>query len=531
MVEERSSISSSRLTSSEVTRASFAVVRRGFDPHEVRSFLDYIGREIENWESREADMRRLVAEAEEQARNPIIDESTLTAALGQQSAQILRTAHEEARQVLEEAQAQATEMLQSAQARSGAAAIEAEQRAAARVGDAEIAATNLEGQATQNAQRILAQAQADGEILVARAREQGRGMIEQAQEARNRVLADMNARRRMMHLQIEQLRAARDELARAVIGVRETVDRLTTEISNSDANARAAAQEVARRQPTPESVQEEALAEASLDAATMDAPPVVVPDADEPDSGAVEELFAKIRASARAEGDEGSSEDSAEAPSPSGPDAEELAARDDSIEGAVAALARKMKRSLQDEQNRLLDEIRAGGDTMGDLGDEADQIKRFSGAAVDSLRDAADAGKAFAIERGAPDGHGLADGAVAQIAEQLAHQILVPLRRRLADALASADPTAEVNTAFREWRGSRVDRVVGDAALEVHSAAIITMVGDGLVRWATGGSEQPCPDCADNALEGAVKAGSTFPTGHAAPPAHAGCRCAILPSI
>ena len=79
MADERSPISSSRLSSSEVTRASFAVVRRGFDPREVRSFLDYVGREIETFDEREAEFRRQIAEANERAKNPVIDEASLSA--------------------------------------------------------------------------------------------------------------------------------------------------------------------------------------------------------------------------------------------------------------------------------------------------------------------------------------------------------------------------------------------------------------------------------------------------------------------
>ena len=257
MTEDYSSISSSRLSAAEVTRASFAVVRRGFDPREVRSFLDYVARELESFESREAEMRRQVAAAEERAANPVIQESDLTAALGTQSAEILRTAHAEAAQVAEEAQSQARQMIEDVQARISNAAVEAEQRAAARVGDAEVAATTLTNEAAIQAERLIAQARADGETLVGRAREQGRAMIEQAQEVRAGVLADMNTRRRTMHLQIEQLRAARDELARAVVGVRDTVDRLTAELASSDAGARAAAEEVARRQPTQSSSEPE----------------------------------------------------------------------------------------------------------------------------------------------------------------------------------------------------------------------------------------------------------------------------------
>ena len=45
---------------------------------------------------------------------------------------------------------------------------------------------------------------------------EGRDMLEQAQEARRRVLADMAQRRQALHIQIEQFRAARDQLAATV---------------------------------------------------------------------------------------------------------------------------------------------------------------------------------------------------------------------------------------------------------------------------------------------------------------------------
>jgi DivIVA domain-containing protein len=532
MAEDYSSISSSRLSAADAQRASFAVVRRGFDPQEVRSFLDLVSRELDAWEVREAEMRRAVAAAEDRAKNPVIDEANLTAALGQQSGEILRTAHEEARQVLESAQAQAAELLKSAQSRITAAAIEAEQRASTRVADAEIAATNLEQESARTAERILLQARADGETLVARAREQGRKMIEQAQEARASVLADMSTRRRTMHLQIEQLRAARDEIARSVVAVRDTVDRVTAELQSSDAAARAAAEEVARRQPTAEAIQEDAEAEASLEAAALDEQ-TVVPDAPAPDpetEGVVEELFAKIRASAHDGEPASSPDDETPAGSFDGPDAEEVATRDGLLEAPQGALARKVKRIIQDEQNQLLDQLRAGGVTEADLEPEPDQLARYAGAAVDPLRDAANAAQDFCVQRGAPQGPGLSDGAVQVIAEELARNIVVPLRRRVIESLASPDPTVEVNGAYRELRGARIDRAVSDAAVEAFGAATVAVVGDGTVRWAAATTGEPCADCADNALEGPVRAGATFPTGQAYPPAHPGCRCAILPA-
>ena len=518
MTEEYSSISSSRLSASEVSRASFAVVRRGFEPREVRAFLDYVGRELEAWESREAEMRRLVSVAEDRAANPVINEADLTAALGVQSAEILRTAHAEAAQVAEEAQAQARQMIEEVQARISNAAVEAEQRAAARVGDAEVAATQLTNEAAIHAERLIAQARADGETLVGRAREQGRSMIEQAQEVRASVLADMNTRRRTMHLQIEQLRAARDEIARSVIAVRDTVDRLTMELSSSDATARAAAEEVARRQPSQATSEPESVA---LDGEGN-------PSEEPIEEGLVEELFAKIRAGAR--DDLGDSAPAASmAPSMSSTPVDvDLMARDEVIAGPQSALARKLKRILQDEQNLLLDRVRSSDGDM--LDDEPTLIQRIAGAAVDPLRDAADAGATFAIGRGAPQGPGLSHDAIGVIARALAVDVAGPLHRRLTEALGSSDPTVEINGAFREWRGSRLERMSGDAAIEAFSAAVIGVVGDGTVRWVVGGPSAPCPDCADNGLEGLVRAGTTFPTGQAHPPAHGGCRCAVIPA-
>jgi hypothetical protein len=49
------------------------------------------------------------------------------------------------------------------------------------------------------------------------------------------------------------------------------------------------------------------------------------------------------------------------------------------------------------------------------------------------------------------------------------------------------------------------------------------------VRWVVTTSTG-CSDCEDNALAGAVSGTEIFPTGHAHPPAHSGCRCLIAPT-
>ena len=48
------------------------------------------------------------------------------------------------------------------------------------------------------------------------------------------------------------------------------------------------------------------------------------------------------------------------------------------------------------------------------------------------------------------------------------------------------------------------------------------------MRWVLT-SSTGCSDCDDNALAGAVPIADGFPTGHAYPPAHSGCRCLVAP--
>jgi len=542
MAEDHNPISSQRISPYDVSRASFSVVRRGFEPREVRNFLDLVSRELEGFESREAELRHQLALAEDDARHPVIDESSLTSTLGEQSAQVLRAAHEEARALLDQAQQDAAGIVSAAQERASSVAVAAEERGAGRIGDAELAATNLEAQALEAAKKVVAKARADGETLVARAREQGRGMLDQAQEARNRVLADMNARRRLMHLQIEQLRAARDQLATSIVDVRTTIDRLTEEITASDETARAAAQEVARRQPTSAESEDGSIDEALGADGTGEMTEVAAAEAalgvsmaeDDPDDpsaepGRVEELFAKIRASAH--DSDGTAVVEVTPAAASGPDAGLLASRDAALASASSTLARKVKRALQDEQNRLLDALRGQSQpNVEHLGDVSHLTATLAAASVDPLRDAADAGRSFGLDHGAPSGPGLSDGAVMAIAQELAGHVAEPLHRRLTNVVTAEDPSNDVNAAFREWRGARLERSVGDAAHEAFNAAVVGITGDGHLRWVPAGAPAPCPDCADNGLEGPLKAGSTFPTGHAAPPAHAGCRCAIVPT-
>jgi hypothetical protein len=57
-------------------------------------------------------------------------------------------------------------------------------------------------------------------------------------------------------------------------------------------------------------------------------------------------------------------------------------------------------------------------------------------------------------------------------------------------------------------------------------AVLDSAPADVVLRWVADG-DGPCADAEDNALEPTVR-GCPFPTGHAVPPAHPGCRCFLV---
>jgi DivIVA domain-containing protein len=138
MPEGRSPISSARVTAGDIARHSFAIVRRGFDVDEVKTYLQTVARSIEVLEQREQELRTAVAEADERAAHPVVDEATLTASLGQHSAQILRHAHDEAAKIVVQAQEGASSLLREAQSRANEIQERSEGASAERVAEAEL---------------------------------------------------------------------------------------------------------------------------------------------------------------------------------------------------------------------------------------------------------------------------------------------------------------------------------------------------------------------------------------------------------
>ncbi len=217
-------------------------------------------------------------------------------------------------------------------------------------------------------------------------------------------------------------------------------------------------------------------------------------------------MFARLRSSQL-------DDDEAADDSPSGIDAERAAARTKASEGAAKA----MKKVLVEEQGTLLDGIRrSGADAVRFvLDDPAAHGATYEKAAAPALKDlAASLGGSRRVALSVAFTH------IDSIA-------LEPVRQRLADVAERVDDPDElsdtVRALYRESRSRRVPEAAAAASVAIDG--LVSMAADGAVQWHVQ-PDGPCgPDCADNALAGALPSGDVFPTGDKHPPAHPACTC------
>jgi len=539
--------SSSHLAPDDVARHSFGSVRRGFDPNEVRAYLESIAAGLRGLAERERQLLQELADAEHRAAHPVLDEPTLTAALGTETARVLHSAHEVAAEMVAKSEAEANRLLTEAREEIQHSRAQSEARLAEQTAESEAAAKQLRDRTDNQAVARLETARQEAEELLVQAREQCRSMVDEAQGLRARVLADLSKRRKVLHAQIEQLRAGRERLAETVQDVRRSVDVIADDLFAAEDKARLAAEAAGREaldrpeEGTPEEMAALLLAEETETSAAVgdeggaemeaeaegipevmgatDTPEATEAPSPEADESPVDALFAKIRA-AREEPaiDEGPSEP----PPPAGEHGEEASAdgaesaepvvapadkdvgdqtagdasagdeegdqppedrspfairRDELIRPLVTTLSRRMKRTLQDSQNELLDSLRSKGFQWSPdlLPDDTEHLDSYSTAALPALEQASEAGVSFA---GTGSTGGPPTEVVVGIAHDLAQEIVGPLRRRLCDGegLVDADESVvaeHVGSAFREWKGERIERLAGDHIVAAFSAGTI----------------------------------------------------------
>ena len=541
---------------------NFATVRKGgYDPNEVRVHLEFVAREMGHLEARIRELQDLLSEAQRRAANPTIDEATLAGALGAQSAAILRSAHEEAGRVTAEAQERSARVFSDSQQRSAAHLIEAQERAASLISEAESTAAQIDLDARGAAERLVESAKVNGEALVEGAREQGRAIVEQSYDARKAVLNDLAVKRKALQIQIEQLRAARDVLSTFVGSVQEQVEHVLSGINGSDEIARNAALEVLRLRPNvPEPTEEEVLAGTPLRqvaepqlrevtdqptesrtrtrrapkdevAIDLDVTEVSMLDDDGSGTDVVNEIFARLRKATLEERGAAPLPKRA-TPAPAKPvtaTGELFERRDAALADSLAALTRKVKRALQDDQNIMLERLRdVKAMITTELEDEHEQRARYADAAIDALSKAAAAGAQFAKDEVGVTGGAVDSSALKDCAADLAVTIVLALRKRILSD-GSGDGPDRANAAYKEWRGARVERLCADAARRAFEIGVVAASRGRHVRFFVAPNDAPCDACAMDAAAGERLAGEPFPSGSAFPPLHAGCACLVLP--
>ncbi len=362
-------LSATSLTPDQVARRTFTLSRRGYDTAEVRAFLDWVASGLEVIEAREAELRRMLEEAERRAANPPLDETTLTNALGQETARIIRTAHDAANEVTARAEENATRALNRAQEEASAIREKANALLEERREEAEAAAAEVSRAADTEASSTIEQARQEADTVLGRARDEGREMVREAQELRARILGDLARRRRLLHTQVEQLRAGKVSLAESVEAVRRAVDQVHEDLRRAEDDARAAADVAARRvaaepelsgddlsrslgSPTGEARRLESAASVSGQAAPVPAATAPPPSATEP--GPTAATPAAVPTSAPAAAEEAPAE---AAPAEGGAEAEERRS------GSLRLLRRP--RSSGGPRDKVEEPLAAGDDVEG----------------------------------------------------------------------------------------------------------------------------------------------------------------------
>jgi DivIVA domain-containing protein len=279
-----------------------------------------------------------------------------------------------------------------------------------------------------------------------------------------------------------------------------------------------------------------------------------------PNLADVDDLFARLRAGAQAE--TGTDEVPADAESESAPAVIELDEASENTDPAAAALAveaaaesgdmpawlarrdevlaplrvalvRQVKLAIGNEQNEVLDKARRNKGRLvaaSALPEVEAQTTAWSAVVLSAATEAYRLGRS-ASDPGASDDVTVPD----DLAPDLARAMVEPLRDRLVATIDTAHEPGEtssqvaerIGARYREWKSRSAESSADDALVAAYARGHYDAAADGAVLTWQVPPSGCCVDCADNALEPTRK-GEDFPTGQAYPPAHPGCRCALV---
>ena len=211
--------------------------------------------------------------------------------------------------------------------------------------------------------------------------------------------------------------------------------------------------------------------------------------------------------------------------------------RDEALAPVLAAMSRRLKRVLADEQNEVLDILRGKLPVKtldAIVGPKSDHSARMIEALEASLKGAALAGAKSLSNASDKEVQKMVTSQMAAINEYVVATVVVPLRERLSRSISqasgdNAELTSLVRLVYREWKNTHVDTQVDNIAqTSFGRGAFAALTPGAQICWKVDPNGPACADAEDNSLAGFVGAGEAFPTGHTHAPAHAGCRCALV---
>lgn len=196
-----------------VSSRVFATAFRGYDQAEVKAYLARVAERLGVLEQTCEELSARLAAAEERAaRKPVIDEETLMAAVGEETAAILRSARAAASEIRQKASLEAQQMLEEAEGRAKDLRTEAEGLLAAETAKASQAAAEVVAAAEASASQLLAEAGSKAEQVLAEASAEASEMLREATEARDGLLAELAQKEAEAISRLHQLRTVRGSM-------------------------------------------------------------------------------------------------------------------------------------------------------------------------------------------------------------------------------------------------------------------------------------------------------------------------------
>lgn len=265
----------------------------------------------------------------------------------------------------------------------------------------------------------------------------------------------------------------------------------------------------------------------------------------------VDDIFAKLRAGSIAEvaAKVEVAEPSVEAEVPSkkkskskqdiiAADPARFAERDEALSGLVVTMARKLKRVLADEQNNVLEHLRGKRSSLemdAILGTEEEQAARYAVSIAEDTMTAASAGAKSVKSSGGSSRRVTQKAIAGHVKDTITAGLIAGFREDARIAIGEAEGDREILSSlmrdvYRKWKTDLIDQHVDDIACTSYSkGGFLALEPNARLSWMVDPNAECCSECEDNSLAGSVAKGDEFPTGHAMPPAHPGCRCLVCP--